>query len=425
MAAHLAGLFLEFLEDGVLVLLHDGVPLGVGHVFLGIQVVIGRGHLHHVGTQCESFVRILVREALGTRDLVHAVVRTGRHRIVLHQDGLALPRADEGHRIVAVGVLLHGPLAIALVGNFLAREGVGVHGHEDVHLVAAVDVEILADRADAVGGIHVAVMVLVVGHPPVALVHVPIGLQVMAVRSLHMDDFTEHALLDHVQAGQLEEIVAAVFQHHAVLAGTLGRVHQGPAFRDGRRSGHLDGDMLPMLHRIDRDRGMKLPGNGQVNQVDVIPLAELLVAFLTAVFIQGAGGADPFQDLLGLFHAVRIQVAEGHDGRIFHIGQATDGAGAAVAETDEADPDVFDRLRGEAQHALLVRRARRRVVNDLVILDGVAVFVLADLFGAGGEHHGGKGRPNKKLLHGYGNYSNIRFRKSSISCWLTPATFSR
>ena len=72
-----------------------------------------------------------------------------------------------------------------------------------------------------------------------------------------------------------------------------------------------------MLHRIDGDGGVELPGNGQVHQIDVVPLAELLVAFLPAVFIQGAGGAELLQDALGPFHPLRQKVAKGDDGRVF------------------------------------------------------------------------------------------------------------
>ena len=50
-------------------------------------------------------------------------------------------------------------------------------------------------------------------------------------------------------------------------------------------------------------------------------------------------------------------------------------AGATVADADQTDTDiVVDGLGGEAQHALLVGRPGRRVIDDLVVFDGVPVF---------------------------------------------------
>ena len=64
-----------------------------------------------------------------------------------------------------------------------------------------------------------------------------------------------------------------------------------------------------MLHRIDGDRSVQLPRNGQIHKVDVVTLAELLVALLAAEFIQGTGSAELLEDALGPLHAFRHQVA--------------------------------------------------------------------------------------------------------------------
>ena len=99
---------------------------------------------------------------------------------MLYQDGFAVVGTYHGAGVVAVGIF-HSALAVACVGGLLAVERVGVHGYQYIHLVAAVDVDILADGADAVGGVYVTVMVFVVGHAPVALVAVPVGIEVVAV----------------------------------------------------------------------------------------------------------------------------------------------------------------------------------------------------------------------------------------------------
>ena len=82
---------------------------------------------------------------------------------------LSVLGADERHGVVAVGELV-AFLSRHLLNPRLAVDALGVHGHECLHAVATMYVEVLCDRAEAVGGIHVAAELLVVVESPAELV---------------------------------------------------------------------------------------------------------------------------------------------------------------------------------------------------------------------------------------------------------------
>jgi hypothetical protein len=130
-----------------------------------------------------------------------------------------------------------------------------------------------------------------------------------------------------------------------------------------------------MLHRINCDRGVELPWNCEVNQVYIGKFAELFVAFGAAELILSAGSAELLEDALGPVDTILIEIAKGYDSRVLEIREAPDCAGSTVAKADEAHADVFDRLRGESEHRLLVCRTGGGIVNDLVTFDLVTIIV--------------------------------------------------
>jgi hypothetical protein len=153
--------------------------------------------------------------------------------------------------------------------------------------------------------------------------------------------------------------------------------------------------MLAVLHGIYGDGSVKLPGDGEIDEVYVVEFAELLIAFFTGELMYGTRGAVLLKDRLCPVDAVLIKVAEGHKGCILKIRETVDGTGTAVSEAYKADPDVLDGLGPESEHGLLVCRTRRNVIDNLVVLDGVAVRVLAGT----GEGKGRDGEENKEFLH--------------------------
>ena len=361
-AADLLGLRLDFHGDRVLVTLHQRLPHLPGHEFVGAQIlVVGHARVRKLfGIEGITLDRVFVGEAFRTGQLVHAAVRPRRVDVVFQQDRAALFGLDQRRGVVGIGELRG---AHPLPGQFPAVDRPGVHGHEVVHLVAAVYVQQLAGGAEAVRGVDVAAVLLVEFKAPVALVVIPEGIQVVDIRSLDMEDVAEQPLFGHVERRELEEVVDAVFEHHAVAPGLLGGIHQLPAFVERRGGGNLHGDVFALLHGVDGHRDVLLPWSDDVHEIDVVAFAELFPALLTAVS-RGFGQSAAHEDRLRAVDPLGVEVAEGFDLDAVEVGEALHGARTAHAQPDEAHADGLHRSRLESQHRLLARFAGRGIEHD-------------------------------------------------------------
>ena len=196
------------------------------------------------------------------------------------------------HRLALHGVYERGCLVAVLeVRAVLTRQflhhpravvGLGVHCHQILHAVAAMNVQHLAVGAYAVRRIDVATVLGVVVQPPVVPVGRPEVVEVVQVGPLHVQHLAEESLLRHVQRSQFEEVVDAVLEHHAMLAGALAGVDELPYLVHIEGCGHLDGHVLAVLHRVDRQRHMVYPVGGDVDEVNVVAQAHFLVCLRRA-----------------------------------------------------------------------------------------------------------------------------------------------
>jgi len=128
--------------------------------------------------------------------------------------------------------------------------------------IAAQDVKVHRNWAQAVGGVEVAVAVQVVLEAPAVLVVGGVEhhhAQVVQVGALGVGEAAKDALLDHLHDPQFLAVVAAVLQHDAVAPGFLGRLHQVNAFLIGRGDGHFAGSVQALAHRVDRHGRVPFP----------------------------------------------------------------------------------------------------------------------------------------------------------------------
>ena len=225
--ADLAGLGLDVEDDRVFVPRHQRLTHLLRHETVGVQVlVVGHARIRKlVGVEGIALNGVFVGESLRAGQLVHAAVRTGRVDIVFEQDRAALLGLDQRRRMVGVGEFFSAQL---LAGEFQPVDRAGVHRHQAVHLVAAVDVEQLAGGTEAVRGVDVAAVIPVEFQTPAVLIVVPESVEVVDIRTFDMENVPEQSLPGHVERRQLEEIVNAVFEHHAVLSCLFGRIYQLP-----------------------------------------------------------------------------------------------------------------------------------------------------------------------------------------------------
>lgn len=274
------------------------------------------------GIESIALNRVFVGEAFRTGHLIHAAVRTPRVDVVFQQNRAALFGLNQRRGVVGVGELRGAHL---LLGLFQSVDRLGIHGHEVVHLVAAVDVEHLAGGTKAVRGINVAAVLLVEVETPVALVIVPESLQIVNIRPLDMEDITEQPLFGQVERREFEKVVDTVFEHHTMALGLLGGVHQLPALVERRGGGNLHGDMLALLHGVDSHRHVLLPRGDDVDEVDVVAFAKLFPALLAAVSLRSGKSASR-EDRLCAVDPLGIKVAECFDIDPVKMGEALHGA---------------------------------------------------------------------------------------------------
>ncbi len=237
------------------------------------------------------------------------------------------------------------------------REGGLLTGHagQVEEEVPTVDVQALGHRTEAVRGIETPVALEIVRDPPAALIDLLARLRLhvvdegVDVGAFGVGQLAEHTLARHVQGLQLEEVVAAVLQHHAVLGGAFTGLHQLPAAVDVQGRRHLDRSVLAVLHGADRHRHVPAPRRRDVDEVEV-QLAEVAPVLGAGGELPGRGTAVLLEDLLRTLHALGPDVAEGGDVDILHLRQALDRPRAAHAEADDAHPHALEGRRREAAH---------------------------------------------------------------------------
>ena len=256
-------------------------------------------------------------------------------------------------------------------------------GYAVVEAVAAVDVHVPADRAEAVGRVLVALVDGIVAEAPeipvgpclvllvpsrarldpVAVVVAP---QVVDVRALGMDEFAELAEAAEVQGEHLDFAVAAVLKLHAVALEPLGSLDELPAFVDGERGRDLGRDVLAGVHRVERDGDVKLPRRRVVHEIDVLVVAEALPLIGAAGVDLRRGTARLLDRRERALDAHRVQVADRGYLATGNRVEAGD-AGLPATEADNADPKLLERLVGVCRHGTAFTEAealRRGAADD-------------------------------------------------------------
>ena len=225
--------------------------------------------------------------------------------------------------------------------------------------VAPQDVEIHGHRAEAVGGVEVAVAVEVVLQPPAVLVVGRVehhDAQVVQVGALGMGEAAKDAFLDHLHDPKLLAIVAAVLQHDAMAPGLLGGLDQVNGFLVGRGDGHLAGGVQALAHGVDGHGGVPFPGGadqGHVGDFGVacrFPCAVASCEDLRCGLLELANAGQGLVDFLG------VDVADGSDFGVAFADKPfehVDEARTAVAEPNEGNAHLRDAVGGQVKYRTL------------------------------------------------------------------------
>ena len=335
------------LPQRVIVLLEPG--------FLGVPLV-GRAAALDVDRLVQihpEAVRALDPEAQG--------IGARQAGVVLQQDGLAVGAGDGGGDHVAqleldrrIGVI--GPAGLDDVVVQAARLG-RVAGQID-HPVAPVQVDVVGDRADAVGGIELAVAVDRVPGAPARLGPAlgpeldaaAIGLlrvaavelhraQVVLIAALQVNQLAEQTGPHHVQRRQDVAAIADVLQHHIGRAGALMDLDQVPVVLQRHPGDDLAGDGDFRLHGGDGHGGVPFPGRGDDHGVQAGMGQQVQIGPVGRAFVgagrRTAGGGD---HALGAGDHQGLDVADGDDVHVVALQQ--DGQQGLGPQADADDPDL-------------------------------------------------------------------------------------
>ncbi len=182
--------------------------------------------------------------------------------------------------------------------------------------------------------------------------------QIMKVAALGMKNLAEDPLPHHVVDHHFHAVVVAVLHEHAVLVVLLGRLDDRPAILHGHRRRDFGGRVLPVFHRRQHDRHVKLPGRRVEDEIEVFAFAEALEVARPAGVDRGrrlAGVGDGLGRPVGAF---RPDVAHGGNAAAGDLEQVANVPGALPADADEPDADGVDGSRREAGCGSRLRRRR-------------------------------------------------------------------
>ncbi len=218
------------------------------------------------------------------------------------------------------------------------------------------NVEQLTGRPHAVGRIDVATMCLVVFHAPVVVILGPIGFEAMQVASLDVHQFTEDTVLRHIERCHLEEVIDAVFEHHAMELGAFCHVDHVPNLLHRQGCGHFASHVLAVLHGIEHHGSVVNPVGANVYKIDVRTFTNSLPGILAACISICFRHACCTQETLTRVGTLLMQVAERLDFHTGEIGVAIDGILSSHAEADEADTNGIDGWETQPKHVFLSGR---------------------------------------------------------------------
>src|SRR5512133_2383263 len=119
---------------------------------------------------------------------------------------------------------------------------------------------------------HVSITILVKIQEP----------QVVNIGTFSMYQLTEEALACHIKGQKLKEIIAAVFQLHAMLPGPFRCFYKLPALFKRYSCRHLSGGMFSAFHCVNGHWSMPCPGRANVNKVNIRIFAESFPCILAA-----------------------------------------------------------------------------------------------------------------------------------------------
>ena len=177
----------------------------------------------------------------------------------------------------------------------------------------------------------------------------------MAIGTLYVDDLAKESFLCHIQRVQLEEVIAAVLQNHAMQALLFRQVDELPDFIHIHSRRNLDSHVLTVFQRFLCYEEMVNPVGSDIYHIDVRPLAEFLVAVLAIIDVGGRHGSL-LQIAVAVLGALFLMVAECHDLNTGDVSPTLYGTRSAHTQSHECHAHHVHLRSHQSQSGLLTCR---------------------------------------------------------------------
>ena len=304
------------------------------------------------------------------------MVRARCHHIVEEADNLAISGADKGRCLVAILELL-GTLTRSISIELTTYNSLGVDRYEEVETVASVDVEQLAHRAESVSRIWVSSEDTHTLHSPTRVGLAKQSVEAVSITARSVKHLTKEALLRHIEYGHLVVVVDAVLGHHTVATSALCSIDQSPKLVDGHCRRHLNSHVFATLHSIDRHLDVSHPRSRDVDDVDVITLADSLPSIIRACVLDSRVTTCILEVTLHQIETRLLQVADGYDVGVLDLSPTLWSGSSSVSQTDEAYANNSNRLGSKEQHILLSCGTLRCLEHNAAIHHFVGLSTIA------------------------------------------------
>ena len=162
-----------------------------------------------------------------------------------------------------------------------------------------------------------------------------------------MDNIAEKPLPRHVDREHFEEVVTAVFQHHAMLLCSFGRFHQLPTFIDRLRRRYFRHCVFAVFHGIYRYWCVQIPMGADVYQINIVAFAHFFPVIFTRVHV---GRKNAFDNFFSAFGFVGLHVAHGFHIYACNTQYAADRGCASTARANKGNADDVNSGRGISAH---------------------------------------------------------------------------
>ena len=204
------------------------------------------------------------------------------------------------------------------------------------------------------------VLIVVVRVFPVCL---PEVWQFMNISTFGTDDFTKYTILLHRQRVHFIIVIATVFEDEAVLTGLFRQVNQFPALFKVHCWWNFDCSMLTIFHRTLGYREVVVPVSSNVNEVDVITLAEFFITLFARI---NSCRSQTYlaEEILWLFCTFCFIVTKSHNFYTRDVAETHHCPRATHTQTHESNTYCLDRSSCQAQHMFLTCRTCRSVNHN-------------------------------------------------------------